>query len=155
VSVDCGDGEPIDVDTQRTVRARKEHRCHACKEAIERGHLYVRHTLIYGGTVDETIRCLRCDSIYQELVVIHREANKRAIEARRELHRNRNDWSRLSDEQRRWVDYEADWPDIALNCGHEFKERWGREPPPELARLAFMTPSELQAEALAKMAVRP
>jgi hypothetical protein len=132
MSVDCGDGEPIDVDTQRRVRARKEHRCHACKENIERGHLYVRHTLIYAGQVEETIRCLRCDAIYQHLVVIHREANAAG--------------GGFDEDQ---------WPDVALNCGHEFTKRWGREPPPELARLAFMTPAELQAEALAKMAVKP
>jgi hypothetical protein len=155
VSVDCGDGEPVDVDSERRVRARKEHRCSACKETIERGHLYVRHTLIYGGTVDETIRCLRCDAIYQELVVIHREQNERARHARVELHRARGDERRLSDEQRALLYHEPEWPDLALNCGHEFKERWGREPPPELARLAFMTPAEIQAEALGKMAVKP
>jgi hypothetical protein len=125
VSVDCGDGERVDVDQERRQRARKEYKCNACKETIERGHLYVRHTLIYAREVDVTIRCLRCDAIYQHLVEIHREHN------------------RLTDD--------PEWPDLALNCGHEFKERWGNEPPLELARLAFMTPAEVQAEALAKM----
>lgn len=151
MSVDCSDGEPLDVDSERQVRARKEHRCAACKEAIERGHLYVRHTLIYAGQVDETVRCLRCDAIYQQLVAIHREQNELARQARRALHENRGNERGLTDEQRRLLYHESDWPDVALNCGHEFKERWGREPPPELARLAFMTPAELQAEALAKM----
>lgn len=128
MSIDCDGGERVDVDRERQVRARKEHKCHACKETIERGHLYIRHTLIYAREVDVTVRCLRCDAIYQRLVEIHRESN------------------RVSDE--------TDWPDLALNCGHEFKERWGREPPPELARLAFMTPAELQAEALAKAVKR-
>ncbi len=131
MSIDCSDGDHADVDTERRIRAAKEHRCDACKEPIERGHLYVRHTLIYGGTVDVTLRCLRCDAIYQQLVLIHREYNK--------SHRNSGD---------------RDWPDLALNCGHEFKERWGREPPPELQRLAFMTPQEMQAEALSAM-VKP
>lgn len=141
MSVDCEDGgEPIVVDTQRTVRARKEHRCHACKETIERGHLYTRHTVIWGGQVDETIRCLRCDAIYQQLCEIHRASNEENRRRAREVH---------------FGDYDTAWPDAALNCGHEFKERWGREPPPELARLAFMTPAELQAEALTKMAVKP
>jgi hypothetical protein len=139
------------VDNQRRVRARKEHRCHACKETIERGHLYARHTLIYGGEVDETIRCLRCDTIYQELVVIHREANERA---RRERHASRQPGyfnQKLTDEQHRLLNHDSDWPDVALNCGHEFKERWGVEPPPELARLAFMTPAELQTETLSQL----
>jgi hypothetical protein len=158
VSVDCGDGEPIDVDTQRTVRARKEHRCSACKETIERGHLYVRHTLIYAGEVDETLRCLRCDGIYQQLVVLHRDLNERAWEEQRRFRENSRviGYERsLTAEQRSLLYHEPEWPDVALNCGHEFTKRWGREPPPELARLAFMTPAELQAEALAKMAVKP
>ncbi len=151
MSVDCGDGEPVDVDTQRQVRARKEHRCHACKETIERGHVYVRHTLIYEGEVDETLRCLRCDAIYQQLVVIHRDLNERARNAQSRLYGEcRGDASRLTEEERKLVYHEPEWPDLALNCGHEFKQRWGREPPPELARLAFMTPAELQAEARAK-----
>jgi hypothetical protein len=37
-------------------------------------------------------------------------------------------------------------PMPALNCGHEYKEVHGREPPPEIARLAFMTPAEMQTE---------
>jgi hypothetical protein len=158
MSVDCGDGEPIDVDTQRRVRARKEHRCHACKENIERGHLYVRHTLIYAHEVDETIRCLRCDAIYQQLVEIHRDLNERAREEQRRFRENRHviGYERsFTAEQRGLLYHEPEWPDLALNCGHEFTKRWGREPPPELARLAFMTPAELQAEALAKMAVKP
>lgn len=154
MSVDCGDGEPIDVDNERRVRARKEHKCHACKETIQRGHIYVRHTLIYAGTVDETIRCLRCDTIYQQLVVIHRDMNEKARQFQREYRANegRIGYHRsLTPEQRQLLYHEPEWPDVALNCGHEFKERWGVEPPPELARLAFLTPAEIQAEALEKM----
>lgn len=153
MSVDCGDGEPLDVDSQRRMRARKEHRCDACKETIERGHFYVRHTLIHAGEVDETLRCLRCDAIYQQLVVIHREYNERARREQQRFRENSNviGYERsLTAEQRALLYHESEWPDVALNCGHEFTKRWGREPPPELARLAFMTQAELQAEALAK-----
>jgi hypothetical protein len=140
VSVDCDDGgEPIVVDSQRQRRARKEHRCDACKETVERGHIYVRHTVIWGGQVEETVRCLRCDAIYQHLCEIHRTNNEANRRRARETH---------------FGDYDTDWPDIALNCGHEFKERWGREPPEELARLAFLTPAEMQAEALAKLGAK-
>jgi hypothetical protein len=31
-----------------------------------------------------------------------------------------------------------------LDCGHSYKEVYDTEPPPEIARLAFMTPSEMQ-----------
>jgi hypothetical protein len=151
MSVDCGDGdEPVVVNNERRMRARKEHRCHACKETIERGHLYARHTLIYGGEVDETIRCLRCDTIYRELCVIHRAANERAMQERRASREPGYYSQALTYEQTRWLNYESDWPAIALDCGHDFQERWQRDPPPELARLAFLTPAEIQAEVVAK-----
>ncbi len=38
------------------------------------------------------------------------------------------------------------WPDEELNCGEEYEEHWGNEPPEEVARLAFMTDDEAQAE---------
>jgi hypothetical protein len=34
------------------------------------------------------------------------------------------------------------WPDERLNCGEEYKQHWGVEPPPEIARLAFLLPGE-------------
>lgn len=38
------------------------------------------------------------------------------------------------------------WPDEKLNCGEEYTEHWGCEPPPDIARLAFMTQAEAQVE---------
>lgn len=34
------------------------------------------------------------------------------------------------------------WPDERLNCGEEYAEHWGREPPELIAALAFATPDE-------------
>lgn len=34
------------------------------------------------------------------------------------------------------------WPDEELNCGEEYKAHWGREPPPEVAALAFALPKD-------------
>jgi hypothetical protein len=34
------------------------------------------------------------------------------------------------------------WPDETLDCGEDYKEHWGVEPPPEIARLAFLLPGE-------------
>lgn len=36
------------------------------------------------------------------------------------------------------------WPDEKLNCGEDYKDHWGTEPPPEIAALAFKTREELQ-----------
>ena len=38
------------------------------------------------------------------------------------------------------------WPDERLNCGEDYRDHWGDDPPPEIARLAFMTPDEMQRE---------
>lgn len=38
------------------------------------------------------------------------------------------------------------WPDERLNCGHEWSENFDGPPPDEIARLAFLTPAEIQAE---------
>jgi len=37
------------------------------------------------------------------------------------------------------------WPDERLDCGEEYRDHWGREPPPEIAALAFVTNDEMQA----------
>ena len=36
------------------------------------------------------------------------------------------------------------WPDEQLNCGEEYEEHWGKEPPPEIAALAFALPGEVK-----------
>lgn len=41
-------------------RARKEHRCVACRETIRRGDRYHRTVQAYDGTVDESRHCARC-----------------------------------------------------------------------------------------------
>lgn len=38
------------------------------------------------------------------------------------------------------------WPNERLDCGEEYTKHWGKEPPPEIAELAFATPEQLQAE---------
>lgn len=39
-------------------------------------------------------------------------------------------------------------PDFKLNCGHSWQEVHCDEPPPEVARLAFMSPDDQQRELL-------
>ncbi len=36
------------------------------------------------------------------------------------------------------------WPDEKLNCGEEYTQHWGVEPPPDIEALAFVTGAELQ-----------
>lgn len=35
---------------------------------------------------------------------------------------------------------------LRLDCGHSYREVYEADPPPELARLAFLTPDEMQAD---------
>lgn len=34
------------------------------------------------------------------------------------------------------------WPAEKLDCGEDYDEHWGEDPPPEIARLAFLTDAE-------------
>src|SRR5690349_6841815 len=111
MSVDCFDGEPLDVDNERMIRARKNHTCDACKETIRRGDLYKRHFIAWEGTCEVTLRCARCDVIYQRLCDLHRDRNKN---------------KRLSGEY-----WDSTWPDWRLGCGDTFNEVFHSDPPPE------------------------
>jgi hypothetical protein len=120
MSIDCYDGEPATVWNERRVRARKEHRCDACKYPILAGDTYIRDALLFDGSWDVVLRCLRCEAIYVHLEKVHAESRAK-------------------------YDHE-DYPDRRLGCGHTYQERWGIEPPPEIARLAFLTAGEIQKE---------
>lgn len=38
------------------------------------------------------------------------------------------------------------WPDEELNCGQDYLDEWGCDPPDEVAKLAFMSQAEAQKE---------
>jgi len=51
----------------------------------------------------------------------------------------------LIHEHLRPLGYKEDmWPDERLGCGEEYRQHWGHDPPEEIARLAFLTPDEVQ-----------
>lgn len=114
-----------DIWTRKQQRARKNHKCDCCDEPIPRGHIYATHFTLYDGSTEYVKRCLRCEAIYSAL-----------LDKMNEVSRG------------------EETPALRLDCGHEYEERWDEPPPEYLARLAFVTPEELQAEALAKMAKR-
>jgi hypothetical protein len=116
MSVDVYDCDPAVVYDENFPRARVDHVCCACSETIRRGDRYARVTMI-GERGDKPItwkRCLRCQKIHEHL----REVCTRET----------------GGEQ---------WPDEKLNCGHEYRELWGKNPPPEIAALAFALPGEV------------
>lgn len=39
--------------------------------------------------------------------------------------------------------YGDSWPDEQLDCGEEYKDHWGKSPPPEIAALAFALQGEV------------
>jgi hypothetical protein len=121
VSQSCDDGESVDNYQSGHVTARVAHTCHCCPETIRPGDIHFRASWVYEGRYDSFRRCARCHLLYLELVKLHRK------------HDIRDEFGDLMG-----VDPE-------LNCGHSFEKVFGREPPEELARLAFMTPAEVQA----------
>jgi len=112
MSVWCGDGDPPDAWQVRPVKARKEHDCDACGVTIRPGDSYTRDALLHEGTWHVVIRCERCQVIYNHLEQRLQDSGSDECCARE------------------------------LDCGHEYRERWGQEPPAWLAQLAFWLPGD-------------
>lgn len=52
---------------ERRTRARKAHRCDACNETIESGHLYMRVSWVFDRRASGVKRCLRCQALHEHL----------------------------------------------------------------------------------------
>ncbi len=99
-----------------TRRAIKPHKCDACDEPISKGHRYYVVTWVFDGSADGVKRCLRCQRIHEHLRTLGQDS-----------------WDHM-------------WPDEMLNCGEEYTEHWGVEPPADIAALAFVTGADLQGK---------
>ncbi len=108
-----GDDEYVSVSSDEWRKARKEHRCDACHEAILPSHRYHRTWFIFDGNPHVYVRCARCQAIHAHLRAKINESGE-------------------CDE----------YCDDQLNCGHEYRERWNEDPPPEIAALAFWRPGD-------------
>lgn len=103
-----------DIYESHTRKARKPHRCDAClTESIRPGDKYTREDALFEGRWEHTVRCARCQMIFDHLVsmcITHGDSDE--------------------------------WPDPNLDCGHEYRERWEVDPPAWLASLAFWLPGD-------------
>jgi hypothetical protein len=90
--------EAYSVYDETLTRARKEHRCDACKETIRPKDSYWRVRWVFEKSADGVKRCLRCQAVHLHL---------------RKLC---------------WKSYEPLWPDERLNCGTDYEEEWGELP---------------------------
>jgi hypothetical protein len=57
-------------------------------------------------------------------------------------------------EHLRGLDPGETWPDERLNCGEEYREHWGEDPPPEIAELAFLSQDDMQVREQARILAR-
>jgi hypothetical protein len=114
MSVDYGDGEPVDNYQAGVRRAKQAMPCTACGLTIERGHLYHRTYYECDGDSYEHDRCARCQTMYLFLEPCV---------------------GQLSGDE--GVD-----PD--LDCGHVWSDNFDGEPPLAVQALAFLTPAEAQ-----------
>lgn len=105
--------EHADIYRVAQKRARKTHTCSACNGDVRKGDLYTREDVLFEREWTHTIRCDRCQVIYEHLLEMCR------------LHGEGDEY-----------------PNPELDCGHEYKERWGVEPPEWLAALAFWLPGD-------------
>ena len=106
--------EYCDVWCEANIKARKPHKCMACKETIQPGQTYIKVDSLYDGDWNHVIRCARCQAIWKHL---------------------------NAKEEARGCSYTQ--PDPTLNCGHSYEEVWKATPPPEIAALAFALPGEV------------
>jgi hypothetical protein len=109
------DGEVIVRSAKEWRTSRRARKCHACKEPIAVGARYHRTAYLFGGSWEVTARCERCQAIYEYL------------DAKIRFQPNGPDLEHCNER---------------LNCGHEYRERWGEDPPPEIAALAFWLPGD-------------
>jgi hypothetical protein len=117
--------QPIDyvyaeyIETLRV--AATEHTCDACKDPILVGHRYY------------SIEC------------VITEADDPDEEDEVEEHTRCRRCQKIHEHLRTLAPGDM-WPDEQLDCGEEYKEHWGKEPPPEIAELAFKSGADLQGE---------
>ena len=65
----CGDdGECCDLQIDRYIRARKEHRCAGCDYTIRRGDRYHYQKQLLDGSFEEWRHCLRCWTMIMALL---------------------------------------------------------------------------------------
>ena len=102
----------------RLRRSRTKRACMACGETIRVGDRYANVFIVEeDGDTDTVVRCLRCQEIH------------RAV---------RRAW--------RSQGVHDMWPDERLNCGETWEDEHDGAPPPDVARLAFLTADEAQRE---------
>lgn len=113
-------GSCDEVYTKREVRirkARKDHRCCACRQVIAVGHYYANVFTLFEREVTIYKRCGACQKTHEHLVA-------------------------LCDDHNRRHPYDNMWPQENLGCGLDYAEEWGEEPDDEIAALAFMSSAE-------------
>lgn len=122
VSADDDGESPINFE-HGPKTARREHTCVCCASTIRPGDTYQRVSWLCPESrrYAAIVRCARCQLLYLALRKLHRAEDIRD-----------------SDGEEMGVDPE-------LSCGHSFEKVFGRAPPEELQRLAFLTADEVQS----------
>lgn len=110
-------------------KARKEHTCDACDRTIRAGEHYALHRLGRGGwdpAIHAVKRCVACQRIWAHL--------DERLEAERERRRAAGEPAYML----------PDYINLRLDCGHEYADVWGEDPPPEILALAFGSGEDLR-----------
>jgi hypothetical protein len=68
MSVDCEEFDgPCDVYEEGVRRARKRHKCSACREPIQPGQQYHATRSLFDGSWETVKRCARCEAMFRFL----------------------------------------------------------------------------------------
>ena len=124
----CDSADSCDVWDVTHPVARKAHKCLACDETIEPGHMYHRTAMLFDGQWDHMLHCTRCHRIF--------------IAIQGKNHAEGNGVVAIDPE---------------LDCGESWVDLFG-EPPIEIQALAFMLPGEsipARADSSPSLAITP
>lgn len=114
-SIEAWDTYTVYCETVR--KARKAHKCSACRVVIRPGDYYCNVALVHDKKAKSLKRCGACQ-------LTHLHLRERC--AAKGYSSN----------------YERMWPDERLGCGLDYEEEWGEEPPDEIWRLPLLGPDE-------------
>jgi len=107
MSYDLDGCEPFEYFKEHWRKARIEHDCTICHQRIKPGHHYMDIRCRFDGESESVKRCDRCQAIYKHLQEKASASTDDLVVA------------------------------FKLDCGETYKGEWGREPPDEIAALAF------------------
>ncbi len=107
-------------------------------------HSFDEQYSVYDENFPKARKPHTCEACKEPIAVGHRYANVKIVfEGSAETVKRCLRCQEIHEHLRKLGDGEM-WPDEKLDCGEEYRDHWRKDPPPEIAALAFELPEETQ-----------